>query len=613
MKRFEGPFVVFAGVLVLCLLLPHHALFSQTCTSNSASSYGIVPSQEGFPGGQPQCGNLKGIRITPGDGAETIVENLDGVSGNDITVEITVVDCGEVLSWSVPDNIVVDQVVAKGGTDQNVYDYSGEGITSDGNLHCPTVSSGKYAGFSHIDICFHYKLDIEKTAVPEFTRTYEWMLTKSCDGENPLTLAVGQTFNYPFSWTAEIAGYTDSDWQVTGLIMIENNTPETATITSVSDVLSDGTVAAVSCDGDFTLLPGEALECGYTAELPGAINGINTVTVETCTPLVEGGTATAPYTFGDPTTQVDASIQVTDDCQTTPVTVNLADAPNTHSYTCQVGPYEACGEYTYTNTASFVTADLGITGSDNCVITVDVPCGGGCTRTLGYWKTHSKYGPAPYDDVWGGKEDETFFLSGQSYYEVLWTPPAGNVYYNLAHQYIAAEMNFLAGADPSAVQSTFDAATALLSTNSPNDAAGLKGKDKKPWTELASTLDDYNNGDIGPGHCDEDDTSLDKQVGEAPLDNSESPALPSEFALEQNYPNPFNPTTTIQYALPAAEQVTVTIYDISGRIVSVLVNEYQNAGSYSIRWNAAEQANGVYFYQLTAGSFTQVKRMVLLK
>ena len=76
---------------------------------------------------------------------------------------------------------------------------------------------------------------------------------------------------------------------------------------------------------------------------------------------------------------------------------------------------------------------------------------GGCTLTPGYWKTHSTYGPAPYDETWAlVGEDTPFFLSGQSYYDVLWTSPAGNAYYNLSFHYIAAELNDLNGADFSA-------------------------------------------------------------------------------------------------------------------------------------------------------------------
>ena len=134
---------------------------------------------------------------------------------------------------------------------------------------------------------------------------------------------------------------------------------------------------------------------------------------------------------------------------------------------------------------------------------------GGCTLTPGYWKTHSMYGPAPYDDTWASiGEDTPFFLSGQSYYEVLWTTPqGGNAYYILAHAYIAAELNFLNGADPSAAQAAFDEATALLGTYTPDELAGLKGKAGKEtraqFIALAEILDAYNNGLIGPGHCSE--------------------------------------------------------------------------------------------------------------
>jgi flagellar hook assembly protein FlgD len=83
--------------------------------------------------------------------------------------------------------------------------------------------------------------------------------------------------------------------------------------------------------------------------------------------------------------------------------------------------------------------------------------------------------------------------------------------------------------------------------------------------------------------------------------------------LEQNYPNPFNPSTKINYTLPQSSNVKLTIYDALGHAVSTLVNESQNAGSYSIEWNAASFATGLYFYKLEAGSFTYTKQMILVK
>jgi hypothetical protein len=131
----------------------------------------------------------------------------------------------------------------------------------------------------------------------------------------------------------------------------------------------------------------------------------------------------------------------------------------------------------------------------------------GCTRSQGYWKTHSAYGPAPYDPTWEMLgEDSTFFLSNKSNYEVMWTPPSGgNAYYILAHQYIATTLNFLAGADPGEVQEEFDDATDLFEMHTPEYIGSLKGNNpiRQEFLMLSEILDDYNNGIIGPGKCQE--------------------------------------------------------------------------------------------------------------
>jgi YVTN family beta-propeller protein len=89
--------------------------------------------------------------------------------------------------------------------------------------------------------------------------------------------------------------------------------------------------------------------------------------------------------------------------------------------------------------------------------------------------------------------------------------------------------------------------------------------------------------------------------------------IPAEYGLSQNYPNPFNPTTTIYYTLPNAEKVTLKVYDVLGRAVSTLVNEPQQAGEYWIHFDARELTSGLYFYRLEAGSFTETKKMIVLK
>jgi len=89
--------------------------------------------------------------------------------------------------------------------------------------------------------------------------------------------------------------------------------------------------------------------------------------------------------------------------------------------------------------------------------------------------------------------------------------------------------------------------------------------------------------------------------------------VPNNFELSQNYPNPFNPSTQINYSLPESGNVRLIIYDILGREVKTIVNEFQNAGSYSIDFNAGELSNGIYFYRLNAGGFSTTKKMILLK
>ena len=84
--------------------------------------------------------------------------------------------------------------------------------------------------------------------------------------------------------------------------------------------------------------------------------------------------------------------------------------------------------------------------------------------------------------------------------------------------------------------------------------------------------------------------------------------------LGQNYPNPFNPITTIAYTLPQTERVQLIVFDVLGREVLTLVEGVQqDAGRYEVAFDASHLASGLYLYRIKAGSFVQVKRMVLLK
>ncbi len=98
-----------------------------------------------------------------------------------------------------------------------------------------------------------------------------------------------------------------------------------------------------------------------------------------------------------------------------------------------------------------------------------------------------------------------------------------------------------------------------------------------------------------------------------PVTVDKSRDIPDDFALLQNYPNPFNPSTTIEYRVPHRTQVTIKVYDVMGREVAELVDGSHEAGIHSVVWNAAAFSSGVYYYRITAGEFSDVRRLMLVK
>ena len=97
--------------------------------------------------------------------------------------------------------------------------------------------------------------------------------------------------------------------------------------------------------------------------------------------------------------------------------------------------------------------------------------------------------------------------------------------------------------------------------------------------------------------------------------------VPTEFKLFQNYPNPFNPSTRIQYQVSGNSHVSLNVYDVLGNEVAILVDEYKPAGSYEVEFDASSGvrsasgglASGIYFYQLKAGDFLEMKKCILMK
>ncbi|MEO6696065.1 MAG: T9SS type A sorting domain-containing protein [Ignavibacteria bacterium] len=114
-------------------------------------------------------------------------------------------------------------------------------------------------------------------------------------------------------------------------------------------------------------------------------------------------------------------------------------------------------------------------------------------------------------------------------------------------------------------------------------------------------------------------TAWDISGGEGSMEGDNLPTtshgsvIPKVYSLKQNYPNPFNPVTNIQYDLPFDNFVTIKVYDLIGREVMSLVNEIKEAGSYIVSLNGSNLSSGIYYYKITAGSYEQVRKMILIK
>ena len=89
--------------------------------------------------------------------------------------------------------------------------------------------------------------------------------------------------------------------------------------------------------------------------------------------------------------------------------------------------------------------------------------------------------------------------------------------------------------------------------------------------------------------------------------------VPDQFQLNDAYPNPFNPVTNISYSLPIASEISIKIFDIQGREVSTLYNNIQEAGTHKLVWDASNFSSGIYFVRMSGGSYSGMKKLMLIK
>jgi hypothetical protein len=271
------------------------------------------------------------------------------------------------------------------------------------------------------------------------------------------------------TWTVDVTyeGYEDSGHNVSGEITIENTGTLDAVITSIDDVLA-GTSISVTCDGDFSLAVDETLTCTYDED--GYVEGSNEVTVTT----ESGGyyDDTAAIVWGDPTTEVNATVTIKDVSDLFgEVVLGTATAPNgaqftyTKDFAWEDYGQELCGDHTYDNTASVIGDNDIVLDSDDATLKVNVQCyiyetayadgGGACFIDLGFsnWGWTNQIWPGTYDwPLWAGAgQCDTSKGTLVGTVTVNYDGTNVTVAYNVGSPYILDETHVYAGYDPTPV------------------------------------------------------------------------------------------------------------------------------------------------------------------
>ncbi|MGE5439510.1 MAG: CHRD domain-containing protein [Bacteroidota bacterium] len=152
-------------------------------------------------------------------------------------------------------------------------------------------------------------------------------------------------------------------------------------------------------------------------------------------------------------------------------------------------------------------------------------------------------------------------------------------------------------------------------TKTVSDVWLTTGQDSLDFDNIAALLTEglYLNASTALNPSGEIRGQIVKLVKDAVMSAGNKTYRPEKFALEQNYPNPFNPSTSIRFTLPASGFVNLTIYNMLGQRVQMLMNQQMNAGSYEVKFDASALPSGMYIYRLSAGENVSVKKMMLLK
>jgi hypothetical protein len=403
-----------ALALVLALLFGAFALFGNKLASaadpitdpGAASGDGVEPM---LVQGNPTCADLaKPEESFLEHKVEPVVNGSYPSSNGYLTATISDIHDdgnGPLFNWSSTRG--VDKVIVKGGPAADAFVYIPED-TADSSLHAPVnPENGTYFGLSHVSFCYHVKPQVSKTANTTFTRTYKWKVDKKVNSvnPNPLTLRTQGlagdtgTANYTVSVDKADPAYVDSDWAVSGKITVTNPLNNSSiNISKIEDVVSQGntntTANVTNCTSNntavtfpFSLPANATLECSYSASLGSGTNGTNTATATASGTGIANGVGTANVTFGDPTTEVDKTIKVTDSYSGGPQnqSVSFSDVssgPKTYTYNRTIGPYAECGDKEEKNTATLYGDSDKILGTASATVTAHVLCNVKVVKTV---------------------------------------------------------------------------------------------------------------------------------------------------------------------------------------------------------------------------------------
>jgi hypothetical protein len=367
---------------------------------------------------------------------------------------------------------------------------------------------------------------LTNTVNTSFDRLWEWE-TDIKSNQKEVVLSTGQ--RYKTQYTATVSNAASDQFFVNGTVTVRNPHPtRNMNLTSLSATLAGSAAAPLQCPAN-SIAPGNTITCTYNATAPdNAARGV-TVSVNQQNYLygVAGGatasggsrtsisnTAIFPLT---PTSETDECVQVYDDSLGhAKILDTLCAAKKSEKYEYQryIGPYSEteCDTQTAVLRTAFKTLDLKKSGAADYAIPVQVPCNTGCTLSQTYWLSHALNGTEAYDDNWSQLPDvdgdskqegqeEMFFSSGRTYWQILNMQLNGNSYWFLAKAYITTELNILNGANQTAVETGMATALQLFQTYTPTQVPLLPNSIRKNFVVTASLLERFNSGTIGPGNC----------------------------------------------------------------------------------------------------------------